>query len=106
MRFPGYNGPELVLLPLDPCWGTLGSDQEGLPGEVCDGSMRVLEAEMKGAPDISLSQQALTQLDQSTPEPAWRSVWTLEMPSLWRPSTQTLTVSGDDPPGMAGGGGG
>lgn len=49
--------------------------------------------ERKGDSDFSLSLQALIPLDPNTPEPAWRSAWMPEMPSLWKPSTQTLTVS-------------
>lgn len=51
-------------------------------------------------PDSSLSLQVWILLDQSTPEPAWRNAWILEMPCLWKPSTQTLTVSWGDVSGM------
>lgn len=88
--FPGWGHPEPVLSDWGPAWGT-----GGLPFRSYAAAAR-----RKGAPDFELSLQAWTPLDQSTPEPAWRSAWTLEMPSLWKPSTQTLTVSLANLPGV------
>lgn len=90
----GFLGAEVLSCPLT--LGSLLEDSRNWLGRAQRGVWWVHEgcgSQEERAPDISLSQQAWTPLDRSTPKPAWRSAWTLEMPSSWRPSTRMLTVS-------------